>query len=104
MARLSFQAEQLLDEVIVEALTYYHSLILDGHRQAWDPCLILIFTQLTRLRPSHRFRRHAVNLYGRVCDLVSMAGGVSPEVAALMRLFLLRCGGFFVHDEAACAQ
>lgn len=70
--------------------------MIDGHRQAWDTCLILIITQLTRLSPATRFHRHAANLYGNVCDLVAMAGGVSPEVASLIRLFMLRCGAFFV--------
>ncbi|KAF6769310.1 hypothetical protein AHF37_11540, partial [Paragonimus kellicotti] len=91
-----FQTEELLDRVILEALAYYHSLVNDGHRQAWDTCLILIITQLTRLSPATRFHRHATRLYAGICDLVPMAGGVSPEVAALVRLFLLRCGAFFL--------
>ncbi|CAL8077286.1 unnamed protein product, partial [Calicophoron daubneyi] len=89
-------AEKLLDQVILDALAYYHDLLIDGHRQAWDTCLILIVTHLIRLAPDARFHRHAACLYPAVCDLVAMAGGVSPEVAALMRLFLLRCSGFFL--------
>ncbi|CAL8073044.1 unnamed protein product [Calicophoron daubneyi] len=90
------EAEKLLDQVILDALAYYHDLLIDGHRQAWDTCLILIVTHLIRLAPDARFHRHAACLYPAVCDLVAMAGGVSPEVAALMRLFLLRCSGFFL--------
>ncbi|KAF7260159.1 hypothetical protein EG68_02413 [Paragonimus skrjabini miyazakii] len=90
------ETEELLDRVILEALAYYHSLVNDGHRQAWDTCLILIITQLTRLSPATRFHRHATRLYAGICDLVPMAGGVSPEVASLVRLFLLRCGAFFL--------
>lgn len=90
------ETEELLDRVILDALSYYNGLLIDGHRQAWDPCLILIVTHLTRLSPATRFHRHAMRLYAGICDLVSMAGGVSPEVASLMRLFLLRCGAFFL--------
>ncbi|THD26854.1 Brefeldin A-inhibited guanine nucleotide-exchange protein 1 [Fasciola hepatica] len=95
-SELREETEDLLDRVILDALSYYHGLVIDGHRQAWDTCLILIITQLTRLSPATRFHRHAANLYGSVCDLVAMAGGVSPEVASLIRLFMLRCGAFFV--------
>ncbi|TGZ75528.1 hypothetical protein CRM22_000299 [Opisthorchis felineus] len=96
------ETEELLDRVIMDALSYYHDLIVDGHRQAWDPCLILIITQLTRLTPATRFHRHATRVFTGVCDLVPMAGGVSPEVAALVRLFLLRCGAFFLPPFTHC--
>ncbi|CAH8627069.1 unnamed protein product [Heterobilharzia americana] len=90
------EADELLDHVILDAFHYYHSLIIDGHRHAWDPCLVLIITQLIQLSPSSRFHKHAACLYPGLCDLVAMAGGVSPQVAALMRIFLLRCGAFFI--------
>ncbi|XP_018655097.1 putative brefeldin A-inhibited guanine nucleotide-exchange protein [Schistosoma mansoni] len=90
------QADELLDHVILDAFHYYHGLIIDGHRHAWDPCLVLIITQLIQLSPSSRFHKHATCLYPGLCDLVAMAGGISPQVAALMRVFLLRCGTFFI--------
>ncbi|CAH8564731.1 unnamed protein product [Schistosoma turkestanicum] len=90
------QADELLDQVILDAFRYYHGLIIDGHRHAWDPCLILIITQLIQLSPSSRFHKHATCLYPGLCDLVAMAGGISPQVAALIRIFLLRCGAFFI--------
>nr|CAH8875550.1 unnamed protein product [Trichobilharzia regenti] len=90
------EADELLDQVILEAFHYYHGLIIDGHRHAWDPCLVLIITQLNKLSPSSRFHKHAACLYPGLCDLVAMAGGISPQVAALMRIFLLRCGTFFM--------
>lgn len=88
------QADELLRQVIQEALSYYHSLVIDGHRHAWDSCLILILTQLCRISSSERFYKHAIQLYPSFCDLVSMAGGISPQVAALIRLFLLCCSNY----------
>ncbi|KAH8867375.1 Brefeldin A-inhibited guanine nucleotide-exchange protein [Schistosoma japonicum] len=98
------QADDLLDHVILDAFHYYHGLIIDGHRHAWDPCLVLIITQLIQLSPS-RFHKHAACLYPGLCDLVAMAGGISPQVAALMRIFLLRCGAFFIPTgSGGCAS
>ncbi|VDM16431.1 unnamed protein product [Hydatigera taeniaeformis] len=80
---------EMLEKTIEEAIVYYRGLPVDGHRQAWDSCLLLTLTRLVHLSPDSRFASIATHLYPTVCDLVGLPN-LSPEVSVLLRAFLLR--------------
>ncbi|VDL61592.1 unnamed protein product [Hymenolepis diminuta] len=80
---------KMLQDTIMEAIVYYRSLPVDGHRQAWDSCLLLTLTRLVHLTPDTRFAALATPLYTTVCDLVGLPN-LSPEISVLLRAFLLR--------------
>ncbi|VDD77898.1 unnamed protein product [Mesocestoides corti] len=83
------EVTEVLENTIKEAIVYYRSLPVDGHRQAWDSCLLLMLTRLVNLTPSDRFTSLSTRLYSAVCDLVGLPN-LSPEVSVLLRAFLLR--------------
>lgn len=82
----------MLQDIISEAIDYYRSLPMDGHRQAWDSCLLLMLTRLVHLNPETRFRSIVTPLYLPICDLVGLPN-LTPEVLVLLRAFLLRMNG-----------
>lgn len=79
----------MLEETIDEGLAYYRRLPLDGHRQAWDGCILLILTRLVQIRSESMFRRLANRLYPCFCDLVGLPN-LAPEVSVLLRTLLMR--------------
>ncbi|KAH9280655.1 Brefeldin A-inhibited guanine nucleotide-exchange protein 2 [Echinococcus granulosus] len=83
------EVTEMLQKTIEEAIAYYRGLPVDGHRQAWDSCLLLTLTRLVHLSPDSRFASIATRLYPTVCDLVGLPN-LSPEVSVLLRAFLLR--------------
>ncbi|VDN96225.1 unnamed protein product [Rodentolepis nana] len=83
------QITEMLQTIIMEAIVYYRSLPVDGHRQAWDSCILLTLTRLVHLAPDTRFAAIATPLYTTVCDLVGLPN-LSPEISVLLRAFLLR--------------
>ncbi|KAL7059279.1 hypothetical protein AAHC03_013401 [Spirometra sp. Aus1] len=86
------QVDSLLEKTIAEAVTYYRGLIVDGHRQAWDSCMLLLLVRLVNMKSQDRFDRMRRHLYSHFCDLIALPN-LSPEVSVMLRAFMLRAGG-----------
>lgn len=86
------QIDSLLEKTIAEAVTYYRGLIVDGHRQAWDSCMLLLLMRLVNMKSQDRFDRMRRHLYSHFCDLIALPN-LSPEVSVMLRAFMLRAGG-----------
>ncbi|VDK80478.1 unnamed protein product [Dibothriocephalus latus] len=86
------QIDSLLEKTIADAVTYYRGLITDGHRQAWDSCMLLLMVRLVNMKSQDRFDRMRRHLYTHFCDLIALPN-LSPEVSVMLRAFMLRAGG-----------
>lgn len=95
------------DRICDESLSYFHSLKLDGHRDAWTSVILLLFTQLQNLPDDKvisrqyrfdqivieglfQFAKHVGVHYPHFCDLVAL--DLKPELRNVLRRVLVRIG------------
>lgn len=86
------EIEQRLLPLCSEVLAYFLTLSSEAHSEAWTPVLLLLFTQLERLRED-RLKIFSAPIYPLLCQL--WCADLRPEVCSVLRNLFLKIGSVY---------